>query len=128
MKRFIITFLADDRAATAAEFALVVPVFLLLMFATINGSIMMSAVTQMHYASERAARCLSVDVEGACSAGTIDAYAKSFYNGPTLAEMEFVPSELLCGNEVVGSGKYQLVTGFVSTEVSISSTACYPEI
>ena len=63
MKRFIRTFLVDERAATAAEFALVVPVFLLLMFGTINGSIMMSAITQMHYASERAARCLSVDVD-----------------------------------------------------------------
>ena len=128
MKRFIRTFFTDDRAATAAEFALVVPVFLLLMFATINGSIMMSAITQMHYASERAARCLSVDVEGACLAGSIDTYANGLYNGPSLAGMSFVAGDLACGNQVVGSGTYQLVSGIEVTSVSLSSTACYPKI
>ena len=128
MKRFIRTILADDRAATAAEFALVVPVFLLLMFGTINGSIMMSAITQMHYASERAARCLSVDVDGLCPAGSIDAFAKGLYNGPSLDGMTFVADDLACGNQVVGSGTYELISGIDVTSVSLSSTACYPKI
>jgi Flp pilus assembly pilin Flp len=128
MKRVIRTFVTDDRAATAAEFALVVPVFLLLMFATINGSIMMSAITQMHYASERAARCLSVDVDGLCPVGNIDTYAKGLYNGPNLAGMSFVADDLACGNQVVASGTYELVSGIDVTSVSLSSTACYPKI
>ena len=128
MKRFIRNILADDGAATAAEFALVVPVFLLLMFGTINGSIMMSAITQMHYASERAARCLSVDVDGLCPVGSIDTFAKGLYNGPSLNGMTFVADDLACGNQVVGSGTYELISGIDVTSVSLSSTACYPEI
>jgi Flp pilus assembly pilin Flp len=128
MKRHMQTFLADDQAATAAEFALVVPVFLLLMFATINGSIMMSAITQMHYASERAARCLSVDVDNLCPPGSIDTYAKGLYDGPSLVGMSFVADDLACGSQVVASGTYELVSGIEVTSVSLSSTACYPKI
>ena len=65
--------LGDDSASTSAEFALIVPLFLILVFGTINGTAMLSAATQMHYAAERAARCLSVDVAGNCSAGAVDA-------------------------------------------------------
>ncbi|TCJ39499.1 TadE/TadG family type IV pilus assembly protein [Parafrankia sp. BMG5.11] len=122
-------FCCDETAAAAAEFALVVPIFLGLIFATINGSIMMSAVTQMHYAAERAARCLSVDVGGACTPGGIDAYAKGFYNGPALTGMSFTPtSGVACGNRVQGAGTYELISGLEFTSVPISSEACYPKI
>lgn len=128
-RRLLADFLRDERAAAAAEFALVIPVFLGLIFATINGSIMMSAITQMHYAAERAARCLSVDVEGNCSVGTIDADAKAFYNGPGMTGLAFAATPgLPCGNQVVGSGTYELLTGFSATSVNLSATACYPLI
>lgn len=120
-------FARDERAATAAEFALVVPVFFGLVFATINGSIMMSAVIQMHYAAERTARCMSVDVGAACD--NPDTYAKGVYNGPSLAGLVFTPtSNLACGNRVVGSGAYELVSGLAITTVNISATSCYPVI
>ncbi len=128
MSRFLRHFARNTTAASAAEFALVVPAFLVLMFGTINGSIMMSAVTQMHYAAERAARCLSVDVEGDCSSGTVDTYAKGFYNGPGLGGMAFTASTATCGNQVQGSGSYELISGMSATTVNISSRACYPEI
>lgn len=121
--------LRNERGATAAEFALVVPVFIALIFLTINGAIMMSAVIQTHYAAERAARCLSVNVSGDCTGDGIDAYAKTFYNGPTLTGMVFSPLlDQPCGNQVTGSGSYQLITGLAPTTVNISATACYPKI
>ena len=121
-------FRRDQSAATAAEFALIVPIFLGLLFSTINGSIMMSAVTQMHYAAERAARCLSVDVSNTCPVGDIDTYAKTFYDGPGLGDLVFSQTALACGNQVVGTGTYELVNGLALTSVSISATACYPVI
>lgn len=123
-----LAFLSDDGAATSAEFALIVPLFLILLFGTISGSAMLSAATQMHYAAERAARCLSVDVTGNCSAGTIDAYAKGYYNGPTLTGLNFTATAPACGNQVVGAGTYQLVSGLAATSVSMSAAACYPKI
>ena len=126
MMRPVRAFLRNNAAATSAEFALVVPFFLVLVFGTINGSIMMSAVTQMHYAAERAARCQAVDVAGDCD--DADAYAKSMYNGPTLTGLAFAPSDQTCGKQVVGTGSYELISGMSVTTVNISSTACYPLI
>lgn len=121
------TFLRDRRAVSSAEFAMVVPLFIILIFGTINGSIMMSAVNQMHFASERAARCMSVDVGTTCD--DVDAYAKSMYNGPSLTDLTFAPTTgLACGNQVVGSGSYELFIGVSATSITISATACYPLI
>ncbi|HEY0957662.1 MAG TPA: TadE/TadG family type IV pilus assembly protein [Novosphingobium sp.] len=121
-------FLMDRSAATAAEFALVVPVFLLIVFGTINTAITMSAIIQMHYAAERAARCLSVNVTGACTAANVDTYAKTFYNGPAITGLTFTRTTPVCGNKVVGTGTYEMLTGFSSTSVNLSASACYPVI
>lgn len=120
-------FLHDTRAATAAEFALVVPVFLTLVFGTINAGLAMSAINQIHYAAERSARCLSVDVGGNC-AGDINVYAQSFYHGPGVTGLNFAASSQTCGNQVTGTAGYEILTGFSSTAINISATACYPII
>lgn len=121
-------FVMDRSAATAAEFALVVPVFLLIVFGTINTAITMSAIIQMHYAAERTARCLSVNVTGACTAANVDTYAKTFYNGPAVTGLTFTRTTPACGNKVVGAGSYEMLTGFSSTSVNLSASACYPVI
>jgi Flp pilus assembly protein TadG len=118
----------EDSGATAAEFALVVPTFLLLVFGTINVGMAMSAVIQVHYAAQKAARCLSTDVTGSCTAGNIDTIAKGYYGGPGMTSLTFTASAPSCGNNVTGSGSYDLVTGFSSTAVTITANACYPEI
>lgn len=119
-------FLRCTSAATAAEFALVVPVFLILVFSTINAGLAMSAVNQVHYAAERSARCLSVDVTGACP--NINTYAKGLYNGPTVTGLIFTSSTQTCGKRVIGTGTYPIITGFSSTSVTITAQACYPII
>jgi len=127
-------FFRDETGGSAAEFALVVPFFVLLVFGTIETGIMLSAVIQMHYSAERAARCLSVNVSGACSTATIDAYAKGFYNGPPLTGMLFTHDAAFCGNAAIpghlvkGVGTYTLLDGFHATNVSITAKACYPVI
>jgi len=121
-------FLRDCSAVTAAEFALVVPFFIVLVFGTINTSLAVAAVTQIHYAAERSARCLSVDVGGNCTAGNIGTYAQRWYNGPGVSNMTFLASQETCGNQVVGSADFAILTGIESTAVTISATACYPVI
>jgi Flp pilus assembly protein TadG len=122
-------FLRDTRAVAAAEFALVVPVFIILVFGTINAGLAMSAVTQMHYAAERSARCLAVDVQGACTAGDIGTYAQTYYNGPAVSGLYFeADADAACGRQVVGKADYEILTGFSSTAFTITATACYPLI
>lgn len=120
-------FARDDRGAAAAEFALVVPVFLMLVFGTISVGLAMSAINQIHYAAERSARCLSVDEGGNCT-GDINVYAKGFYHGPSVTALNFAATSQACGNRVIGTAGYEIVTGFSSTAINISATACYPEI
>jgi Flp pilus assembly protein TadG len=119
-------FRRDRRGASSAEFALVVPLFVLVTFGTISTAIGLSAMVQMQYAAERAARCLSVNVAGSCS--DINAYAKGYYKGPSMTGLTFTKSAPACGNKVTGTGSYQLVTGFKSTAISMSTSACYPVI
>lgn len=120
----------DTSGATAAEFALVIGVFLVLVFGTINTGLAMSAVNQVHYAAERSARCLATNVSGDCTKDAIDTFAKELYNGPSLSTFSFSsPDEDPdCGKEVTGTGGYEILTGFSSTAVTISATACYPII
>ena len=126
----LMAMLRDSSGATAAEFALVMPLFIILVFGTINTGLAMSAVTQVHYAAERSARCLSVSVAGNCSKANIDTYAKGLYNGPGLTGLAFTsPSpDPACGKRVTGSGDYAILTGFDSFTINISATACYPII
>lgn len=123
-------FRGDTSGATAAEFAIVVPVFVILVFGTISAAIAMSAVTQMHYAAERSARCLATTVSAACTKEAIDTYAKGLYNGPGLTAFSFTSptTDPACGRQVTASGDYAIVTGFESTSITISATACYPII
>jgi Flp pilus assembly pilin Flp len=121
------SFLRDCSGVTSAEFALVVGFFIVLVFGTINTGLALSAVNQIHYASERSARCLAVHATGDCQ-DDVDAYAKGWYKGPGVTALTFTPTDEDCGKRVVGTANYEILTGFESTAVEISATACYPLI
>lgn len=131
LKALLGDFRGDRSAVAAAEFALVVPFFIILVFGTINTALAMSAVSQIHYAAERSARCLAVDanltVAKDCRTN-VDTYAKGWYKGPGVTSLTFVASDQTCGKRVVGTANYEILTGFESTAVEISATACYPLI
>lgn len=123
-------FAANRSGAAASEFALVVPFFIVVVFGTINTGLAMSAVNQIHYAAERSARCLAVNVTAPCSKGNIDSFAKGWYRGPGVTGLTFVATatDPACGKQVTGTADYEILTGMSSTAVSISATACYPII
>jgi Flp pilus assembly protein TadG len=121
-------FLRDTSATTAAEFALVLPVFILLIFGTIGTGIALSAIIQMHFAAEKAARCLAVDISGNCP--NVDTFAKTYYNGPSMTGLLFQEQTTLpapaCGRLVVATGTYQFFTGLKSSSLALKAQACYP--
>lgn len=120
-------FRGDCSAAAASEFALVVPFFIAIVFGTINTGLAMSAVSNIHYAAERSARCLAVNTSGDCQTDIL-AYGKNWYRGPGITGLNFVASDQTCGKQVVGTGNYEILTGFENTAVAISARACYPLI
>lgn len=121
-------FARHQAGTTAAEFALVIPLFLLLTFGTINMAFVLSALVRMHYATERAARCLSVDTTGSCYAANIDTYTKSFFPVGGITGLTFVSAQPSCGNQVSGSGVYKVYTGVGQISITLTTSACYPVI
>lgn len=122
-------FARDMGGTTAAEFALVLPLFLLFTLGTINMALAMSSLVRLHYSTERAARCLAVDVQGNCSSGAIDAYAKSLDPIGGLSDLTFTyDAAATCGKKVNGSGTFEVLTGVGSISVPVTASACYPVI
>lgn len=118
----------NTAGATAAEFALVLPLFLLTVFGTINMSLAMSAIVRLHFVTEKAARCLSVDTSGACTTANIDTYAKTLYQVGGVSGLTFAATTPACGNKVDATGTYNVFTGVGQIPIGISASACYPVI
>ena len=123
------TFWRHAGGATAAEFALVLPLFLLTVFGTINMAFALSALIQLHYVTEKVARCISVDPTGTtCTTANADTYAKGLYQGSGITGLTFAATAPACGNKVDGSGNYQVFTGVGSITIGLSASSCYPKI
>ncbi|MDR2857784.1 MAG: pilus assembly protein [Novosphingobium sp.] len=121
-------FLTDTRGATAAEFALVLPLFLITVFTTINMGLAMSAIVRLHFVTEKAARCLSVDMTGTCTPANLNTYARGLYQIGSVSNLTFTPAVLACGNQVTATGKYNVMFGAGTIPIKISASACYPII
>jgi Flp pilus assembly protein TadG len=121
-------FLRCERGASAAEFALVLPAFLLMIFSTIYLSFALGALSSKKCVTEQTARCHAVNKAGTCTAANISTYAVARYKGPALSGLSFTASTPSCGKQVSGSGTFSLYTGLGVISVPLSASACYPAI
>ncbi|MHB8530107.1 MAG: TadE/TadG family type IV pilus assembly protein [Caulobacteraceae bacterium] len=115
----------DRSAATAVEFAIVLPAFLALTFGTVNVCIALYANTALHFAVDDAARCMSVRTTVCDNAADTQTYASSHYNGPNIAPT-FVAASASCGNQVSATATYQLNAILTNVAVPLSATSCFP--
>ena len=124
-RRFLARFHRDLGGATALEYALVLPVFVLLVLGSISAATLGLTIASMNYAVEEAARCSAVK-KPACLTPTATAtYARTRYMGPSVSPV-FIYTAAGCGNTVTGTAtfKLNLVPAFHS--VPLSTSACYP--
>jgi Flp pilus assembly protein TadG len=120
---------SSEHGATAVEFALVIPLFVLLTVGTIGMCTMMYMTSALHFAVEDSARCASVKTATCSNQTTTSAYALTKYKGPTITGLTFTLTAAAsgtCGNQVVGAGTYVLRTGLSSISVPVTATGCYP--
>ena len=126
MKR-IGQFLRDETGGSAVEFAMVVPVVLILIFGAIASGVMMYTVVKLQHATETSARCLSAK-RSDCSLANITTYATSYYTGPALNGLTFTStwdSTRQC-YKVTASGTFNFFMGQGILSVPVYTQACYP--
>jgi Flp pilus assembly protein TadG len=120
-------FWKDEDGSSAAEFGLVLGVFLALVFGIIGLSLTVWAETTLQYAVQATARCLSV-TPSRCT--NLQTYAMSQYAGPNISP-SFTQAASSCGsgsNAVQASATIPLDAVVVSRQVHLSATACFPKI
>lgn len=120
--------LRDRSGASSVEFALVVPVLLLMVFGAIGGGILANATVSLQRATEVAARCVTLQGTLKCAdAASITTAGTSAYKGPTLTGLTFVANpSASCPNRVTGSGTYKAIAGIGFASATLTANACYP--
>jgi Flp pilus assembly pilin Flp len=115
----------DDRGTSAVEFAIVAPVFVLLVVGTVGICLGIFLVGSLNYAVEEGARCASVKTTVCSDAPTIVSYTQNQYFGPGAAP-SFTYATGACGNIVSGSVTYVANLGITKISVPVTASACFP--
>jgi Flp pilus assembly protein TadG len=117
--------LRNEEGTTAVEFAIVAPVFILLVLGTIALCFGLFLVGSLHFAVEDGARCASVKTTICTDATSTIAYTQSRYLGPNVSPT-FTFASAVCGKSVSASVSYSMDVGFKTFVIPISATACFP--
>jgi Flp pilus assembly protein TadG len=117
--------LLNQEGTTAVEFAIIAPVFILLVIGTIALCFALFLVGGLHFAVEDGARCASVKTTICTDSATTIAYTQSRYLGPNVSPT-FTYAAAACGNSVTASINYSMDIGFKTFVIPISATACFP--
>ena len=113
-----------ERAASAVEFALVLPSLAALLIGGIYTSILVYSAAGLHIAVEQAARCYSVNAGQCGSASTAQTYAANQYYG--MNSPVFTASKQTCGHQVSGTVTIAFTAVVTNMSVPLSATACFP--
>jgi Flp pilus assembly protein TadG len=115
----------NQDGTTAVEFAIIAPVFILLIIGTIGLCFALFLVGSLHFAVEDGARCASVKTTICTDATSTIAYTQSRYMGPNVSPT-FAYAAATCGNSVSASISYSMDIGLKTFVIPISATACFP--
>jgi Flp pilus assembly protein TadG len=120
-------FFRNETGASAAEFALVLPLVLILVFAPIAAGVMMYTVVKLQHATETSARCLSAQRDD-CSLDDITTYATGYYTGPAIDGLTFAAAWDSDNNcySVTATGTFNFFMGQGLLSFPVGTQACYP--
>jgi Flp pilus assembly protein TadG len=123
------TLFKDRRGTSAVEFALTLPLFLLLLFGVWQIGYGMWAQFALQHGAERAARCMAVDQNTCGDSTSTQTYAASQSYGLNPSPSTFVVSKPTCGNQV--SADYTVspavanIGGYSIPALTLHAQACY---
>lgn len=118
--------LARNRdGSVAAEFALVIPLMLALIFGTIEFGRVIWLRTTLQSAAEDTVRCYSLKLPACDTAAKVQTYGSSVAMGLTAT---FTASEPACGKEVIASAPFAAVVPLVPLNFTVQARACRPTL
>lgn len=115
----------DSAGAAAVEFALVVPIFLLLLIGIMEFGRLLWTQNALHYAVEEAARCSAID-SSLCGSATATQSFAATRSGLDFATSVFTVTTASCGSEVAASYPFAFVAFLSRYSVTLKAQACYP--
>jgi Flp pilus assembly protein TadG len=120
-------FFRDRSGATAIEFALVTPVFLVVVGAVINLGLMMWTQIGIEHAAEAGARYASITASPCPTASAVQSYAATQDYGLGLPASTFTYSTASCGYQLNASYSYLLLGGgFPQFTTQLTASVCVP--
>jgi Flp pilus assembly protein TadG len=136
----LFTYIREERAASAVEFALVIPLAAILILSTIHMSLVLYSANNLHFATEQTARCMAVSANvlaakptattpcPSTAAASVQGYGAARYVGPDIGPTFTLGTTAACANakQLTGSGTYNMSMGFASFPITVSAAACFP--
>ena len=120
-------FSSDQRGATAVEFALLAPAFLLTLGGVIDVGLMTWTQLGIEHAVQSGARCASLGNTTCSSATSIATYASTQAYGLGLPASTFAYSKTTCGYQVTANYTYYFLSNsFPKASTALSALACAP--
>jgi len=118
---------SDRRGATAVEFALILPPFLLLLLGVVEFGRALWTQSALHFAVEEAARCATVDATNCATATQVKTFAVSRAAGVGLTNAVFTLTTPACGNQVSASYPFPFVLANMFPNVTLTARSCFPK-
>lgn len=116
----------DQSGATALEFALVAPVMIMLIIGGMYLSLLGYTTASLHFATEAAARCASLDSTNCGTAAGVSAYAQQKFLNLSGSTATFNLTTPACGYNVASSLNYNLKIGIATMTIPVTSQSCFP--
>lgn len=117
-------FASERSGAAAVEMALVLPVLTLLLIGLIQCALVLSTQFTLDYATQQAARCMSI---GVCPDDSSTAsYAASLTAPFGVPAKDFTASAQSCGKQVSASYRFTLIIPMLSWSPTLTSETCFP--
>jgi len=110
--------------AVTAEFALVIPVMLLLVFGVVDFGRMMWYRNALQSSVEQAARCYALNRPSCTSAANAQAFAATITVGAHFPSSVFTASSPACGKKVVASYTFTSIVPMIPVNLPITASAC----
>lgn len=123
----------SERGAAAVEFALLIPLTVLLVLAVFHLCAVLYATANLHYSVEQAARCaatsqLNTNAPCGTTQATATTYAQGLYRGPgvggTYTSLDDTADS--CRRISVSNARYVISLGFVNAAIPLSAQSCFP--